>query len=156
MVTKSRYMPQNSKICPSGPFQQRRSKFRHSVALRIIIVDLLLTTVLRHVLLSTWQKMFPSFKNIHKSKHSMNSEHDSSPLPSSPNSMAHVRQAWKPILATKQSLLSGFNTASSKNARSFICVRNNQKPSPPHNSTGQYMIKKLSLLWTTSRNGGTG
>ena len=116
--------------------------------MQIITVYLSLTTVLRHVPLSTSQKMFPSLEDTHNSKLSTNFEHDSSQLLSSHNLIEPLRHLWKMMLAIKQLLISCLNTTSSTDASSFIQLSSMRKPSPLQNATGQSMIKNCSQLWT--------
>ena len=81
-------------------------------------------------------KMFPSLRDIHKSKPTTNSEHDSSQLPLSPNLIERLRQSWKLMPSIKQLLVSGLNTTSSKDASSFNWWSTIQKPSPLYYTTG--------------------
>ena len=146
IVRKSRWIPLNSKQCSSGPSQQRKKRFKYSWALLTTIVDLLSTRVLRHALLSTWRKMFPSLENIYDSKPSMHFEEDSSHPSSSPNLIELWRQSWKPMLAIKQLLVFCINTMLSMDANSLIQFSSMQNPSQLYNTTGQSIIKNFLLL----------
>ena len=54
-------------------------------------------------------KMFSSLGDMHNSKPSTNSKHDSYQLLSSPSSIELLRQSWKLMLAIKQLLVSYLN-----------------------------------------------
>ena len=89
-------------------------------------------------------KMCTSPMNTYISMASTNFGYNSSQLPTSLCTIEPLRQSWKLMLATKQLLASYLNTTSSTHASSSILLRTTVKLSPPHNATGQSMIRNCS------------
>src|SRR5207302_11445166 len=100
--------------------------------------------------------MFHSLRDMNNSKPSMNSENDSSLHQSSPSSIEHSRQLWKPTQAIRLLLVSCLNTTLSMEQSSFTPLSIMQRPCRHLNATGQCMTKNSSQLWIASGSGEIG
>src|SRR5438105_14530276 len=100
--------------------------------------------------------MFLSLGDMSNSKPSMNFGNDSSLHLSSPSSIEHSRQSWKPTQAIKPLLVSCLNTTLSMEQSSFTLPSTMQRPSPHLNAIGQSTTKNSSPLWIVSGSGEIG